>query len=277
MSNQRSCDAQLRKRLYLKSVVERVAMAKDEGTAIDVLVALSRDAHEPVRARVADNCTTPPGVLDTLSSDRSPNVRTSVARNPSTPVETLQRMAAEESMLVVKWSITFNPAADEDTLRTLADGGDQSILLSVCGHRNTPSDILRKFAEHYTDNVKEKVAGNRSAPTDVLDKLANIGYGTEAIGVSIREAVAANTSCLPETLRRLAKDAGIVVLINASANPSTDGAALRELMHSAYVGVRRNIARREDAPEDVLNHLATDADPSVRRAVFTNISYQHAQ
>jgi hypothetical protein len=185
-----------------------------------------------IRAGVARDRNTPPELLEELASDDIAEVRFSVAANPSAPLDLIFRM---------------------NLLKSSAAEGDEYGFgrASLAKNPDTPVEILELFSKDKDYRVRCGVAENPSTPIEILKELANEKTVNEDNLYSqlVLDGVAKNPS-IPTSLRKEI----IEVLINDDLSP----------------WIRRDVARNELAPADVLRSLAKDKWADVRRVVAGN-------
>lgn len=99
---------------------ERVEMAEDPSTPIDVLDPLSYGSVWWVRFQVAKNPSTPTDVLVHLSHDPDWSVRYCIVDNPLTPFETVIRLTSDEHEDVKKQA--YKSIEERGLIALLNDG-----------------------------------------------------------------------------------------------------------------------------------------------------------
>ena len=75
---------------------ERIDLAQNPNTPLEILTLLARDENWGVRCRVALNPNTPPEILTILARDENKWVRCGVERNPNATREVVQTVRAYE-------------------------------------------------------------------------------------------------------------------------------------------------------------------------------------
>lgn len=98
---------------YAADVGARLALARNPGTAPEVLARLADDIERLVRLWVAKNRNTPPEVLAKLAGELDREMRWVVAENPNTPKETLAILAADPDKYV-RTAAAYNPNRRRD-------------------------------------------------------------------------------------------------------------------------------------------------------------------
>jgi hypothetical protein len=107
----------------------RWAVAKNPHTPQEVLVKLSKDEVNLVRALVATNHSTPPEILQRLFNDEK-IVRDGLSANPSTPKKILKLFVHDEDRLV-RIRLAQNSATDKETLQLLLKDSDRDVSLAA--------------------------------------------------------------------------------------------------------------------------------------------------
>lgn len=79
---------------------EKIELARNPNTSIEVLEQLSKDEYFRVRIEVAINNNTPSNVLVELSNDKDYRVRIEVAINTNTPIEVLEFLTNDKDYRV---------------------------------------------------------------------------------------------------------------------------------------------------------------------------------
>ena len=83
---------------------DKIKLADNKRTSIEILTILSTDKSWTVRCNVVDNLNTPIEALKKLSKDNSWYVRSRVARNPSTPIDILKKLSTDEDVSVREYA-----------------------------------------------------------------------------------------------------------------------------------------------------------------------------
>ena len=212
-----------------------------------------------------------------------------IAANPSSPPDAVELAAQKLSQLGVTQHGEFRldsiqaPAGFCSALVRASQGsGGSSIAAIVARSLRTPTQDLTFLAESRFPSVRAGVSENSHTPVTTLMKLA------EDQQVVVRAAAAGHPRLPAETLARLATDEHFTVRARVAGNSSTAPSDLASLALDVELGVRvaadgnRNIASsarlagRLAAATDIgsdpprLTILATDPEPSVRRAVSAN-------
>jgi hypothetical protein len=124
-------------------VGEKLDLAKNPNTSIDVLEVLSRDKTWTIRRRAALNPNTPVDVLKDLATDKEERVREEVAWNHNTPSEVLEILSTDEEWHV-RWGVTKNPNSTDQILVSVFDTErsmkypDKDVLEAIIANANCP-------------------------------------------------------------------------------------------------------------------------------------------
>jgi len=79
------------------TVDEKIAQAMNPDTSVEILIELSKDENEEVRAWTAEHVNCPIDILEKLSKDSYEVVRCAVTRNENTPIEVLSELESDEN------------------------------------------------------------------------------------------------------------------------------------------------------------------------------------
>ena len=93
------------------------------------------------KMKLASNPSTPVDVLRALAQDEDWVVRSDVAENPSTPIEVLRALAKDESVYVRRW-VAEHPNTPEDVLHYLAKDVEYEVREQVAQNPKSSSKIL---------------------------------------------------------------------------------------------------------------------------------------
>ena len=189
--------------------VRLISLMGSKNVPIDILMALSKDKDEHVRARVAEDKNTPQSILLALANDKHGRVRQAVAWNLSVSPETIQILAEDTESYV-----------RSDTARIL----------------NASSEILSILSEDDDVNVREGVSWNKNTKIEVLSILAKDEQ------VCVRQGVAQNRNASPETLQILAGDQNEFVRLDVACNTSSTLSILQTLAEDPDSDVRKGVA-----------------------------------
>jgi len=259
--------------------------------SLDVLIAAASHKSASVRARCAQNPSTPPHVFEKLAADpvalvrhevarRAPlhvlekladdpeaSVRVHVAQNPSTPPHVFEKLAADPVALVRREVARRAPL---HVLEKLADDPDASVRHQVILREfEMPTPDFEKLADDPDALVRHQVARSR-APMHVLEKLADDPVAF------VRVAVLYNNLTPLHVQEKLAFDsdkkvrsvAGIQAARSRKARPEI----LEQLSSSYLLMVRRAVARNPKTPLSALRTLSQDKDDKTRKAAMATLA-----
>lgn len=230
------------------------AAAKSPQTNPTKLARLARSSNPVIVELVAANPSTPQGSLDSLAKSGSSKSVLAVARNRSTSSATLKELSANRDQ-AVRSAVASNTQTSADVLEELARARNVSdqIKLSIAMNPATPGRLLSDLVSSRAspDHVKMAVAGNPSTPPQTLDRLLDTSRTTSAMNRILAENPATSTQTRA-FLFGVGKFRETVV--RTSPQETT----------AARIAITR---REQSAGRPVLNLLALDLDPSVRRAV----------
>jgi hypothetical protein len=264
------------------------AVASNNAAPPDVLATLARDVFADVRQRVAENRATPAELLAQMArTDRKPQVLSSVAGNRMTPPEVLAQLAKCD-VEYVRRAVAHNEAAPAEMLSFLSDDTEVSVLRGVAGNTSTPAEVLARLASHGDERVREKVTHSQAAlieifarsaedndPTVLVPEASTVGTTANmrarlaAASVYAREQIARSETTPPKVLALLAEDSDPSVRSGVAGNGATPSYVL-EVLAIICPDARRELARRETTPPDMLERFARDGDEFVRMSVAGN-------
>lgn len=240
------------------------------------------EAPHPIHLQAAD-VSTEPGVLGMLARHRDGRVRRLVASNPSTPADRLLWLLGDfpgevmsnpammlgllaNPALIVQapMKLLFRWASDRTTaiwlFELLARDGEDYTRRTLASNPALPAELLGLLSGDRVAWVREAAAANPSLPRAVLERLAT------AADPSMRASVARNPSTPPALISALANDADRNVRISTLRHPSLPPEAIDRFASDSMAWVRSQVASRTTSVA-VLEQLANDSDPSVRRLV----------
>lgn len=154
-----------------KEIVGQVAMNLSLRTSVyerekeysETMVELLRDlavneADMGARWAVAKNPHTPEDVLVHLSKDSVNLVRALVATNPKTPATVLEKFFSDEK--IVRDGLSGNPSTPVKILKILADDIDKMVRMRLAENPNAPKEILAQLAQDRDENVAKAANAN---------------------------------------------------------------------------------------------------------------------
>lgn len=263
------------------SVDVRLAAAKashvDRAFA-DAFEILAQDDAAEVRAALITNDKV---FWDILSSE----TRDRVAFDPEPAVrDALVRSFAATQ----KWEARLSEAA----LAQLLDHGDASIWRTLAAHRNTPKPILVRLIGMGDAETLCLIADRYKADPDLLVQLAKSSdpevlsrVAAQASGRKVARTLARNPRVPADDLAMLAaSESDSDTLLSLATNPSLPESALldfalgsssRRVRLAALSGrlkVLEVIAENPSAPRDVIEHLASRNEASIRERLLVNES-----
>lgn len=265
--------------------------------------ALARMAVDPRTTRetldaVAANPNTPPPVLHgiafaTLPIDNEDALYDAAyvaIRNPSLPLEDLVALASDGSV-EIRGGIAENPSCPVEILRALstdlgAADGNPLARSGCAANPSIPSDILSRLLHDDDWRVRRAAAGNPVVSVAVLERFASLEYWKSTPGGFVDTFVLEGVANNPRTPRsvlawlynhrtecelgRAGDLSWSVFLGGMSSNPNASPEILAELATSLDDSIRSSVAANESTPPQVLERLASDPCPLVRRAVYRN-------
>jgi hypothetical protein len=121
---------------------EKVALAADPNTPLEVLEELAKTNEEGVRSSLVSNPNIPEKLLKVLSRDSSWGVRREVAANPKTPINLLKALAIDD-VWGIRRKVAQNPNATEQILVKIwkyekSHKNIEDILIALFSHSNCP-------------------------------------------------------------------------------------------------------------------------------------------
>ncbi len=159
---------------YHKEIVGQVAMNLSLRTSVydrelehsDTMIELLRDlasneADMGARWAVAKNPHTPEDVLVQLSSDDVNLVRALVATNPKTPPTILEKFFSDEK--IVRDGLSGNPSTPAKILKILANDADKMVRMRLAENSSASKDILKELLDDSDENVAKAAQANLEA------------------------------------------------------------------------------------------------------------------
>ncbi|MBF0546857.1 MAG: hypothetical protein HQM08_20625 [Candidatus Riflebacteria bacterium] len=192
----------------------RLDVAKNPRVSAELLVRLSNDSDQDVKAAAANNpkLTSPftnCNELDILANSANWKVRQAVARHPNTPANTLLRLS-NDSDQDVKAAVANNPKltspqTNPGELEMFATSSDWKIRQAVARHVNTSAETLLRLSNDSDQDVKAAVAGNPKL-TSQYTNCNDLDILAGSSNWKVRQTVAMNRSTSRNTLMRLVND-----------------------------------------------------------------------
>mmetsp|Transcript_30627 Transcript_30627/g.67887 ORF Transcript_30627/g.67887 Transcript_30627/m.67887 type:complete len:650 (+) Transcript_30627:236-2185(+) len=214
------------------------SLAWNKNTSKRDLAMLSRNRDLSVREAVGLNLNTDVADLVTLSSDTDDNVRRAVAANPNLPRETMIAMSMGDSGNAnVRAAVARNTSVDKEFA---------SLLVSLCN--DDDMQVLRNLACNPNVSVD-----------DCFD-----------LQQPLHQAILADYSEAPHTLRTLAGMEDDDLLLSVATNKFTPADVLSSLAGSAKTIVRIIVAENTTTPPSLLEQLSSDTNEDVRQRVAEN-------
>ena len=268
----------------------RLAAASNPDCPAGALDGLSTDSVAAVRAAAAAHRSCPPEALDRLASDPDERVLAATAANPNCPSRTLGQICCDGLASVrAQHHAAANPNCSPDALAAAAAGATRGDTAQIAAANPAcPPQTLRQLLD---DNAAPYTAGASvpAAPLTIADTQYRAAIraavaSNPAIGADLVERLAAdpeedvwerlarNPACSPAHLFALARGnprASLPVFYAAARNPSCPPDLLEWLAerdHTAAVWV----ARRSDAPAEMLAQMTRSPHFSLRELAFQN-------
>jgi len=172
-------------------------------------------------------------ILATLGRDLDWGVRASVAENIDTPQETLLTLSTDTDYRVRRY-VALNSSASAGILDGLVDDNEKDVRIHIAQNLNTSTATLASLALDKDLEIRSRVAANFNTSAETLKTLSRVK----------RAEVAMPTLTNPNT----PKDIKIKILIRLSSH------------EEKYV--LDFVSKNHDTPDDVLQILANNAQPS---------------
>ena len=172
-------------------------------------------------------------ILATLGRDLDWGVRASVAENVDTPQENLLTLSTDTDYRVRR-NVALNPSTAADILDGLVDDNEKDVRIHIAQNLNTSTATLASLALDKDLEIRSRVAANFNTSAETLKTLSRVK----------RAEVAMPTLTNPNT----PKDIKIKILIRLSSH------------EEKYV--LDFVSKNHDTPDDVLQILANNAQPS---------------
>ena len=130
---------------------------------------------------------------------------------------------------------------------------------AAASNQNCDKELLTELAQHTAASPRDSRFLRKRSEPDVVSF------------VMVREQVAANPNCDPETLQMLASDPRSFVRAAAASNPSAPEATVDHLAGDPFARVRWTVAKRDDCSHTAAMMLASDKHHYVRRVMADSV------
>lgn len=278
-------------------LASRMKIARDRRTPLNILEQLARDPDESVRQVVVSNPNLPLSIHLELTHDPSDRVRRALVTKfsgRSTPVEILEQLANDKSSWV-RELVAENAETPLEILVQLANDSSPQVKAKVVANRNTPVEILERLGlqerifNKNNPNTPGSVlaaaatrARSNSNPDPLVDLLKYPVKGSQMPAstleelathrnTSVRLQVAEHPNTPPSALEKLASDPVWYIRTNVCQHPNTPTGVLEALLMREdrngedYHRICNSLASRKDPPPSILERLASDRYPQIRR------------
>jgi hypothetical protein len=266
--------------------VQRV-ICERKGKSAQLQRRLAQSQHGNMRYKLASDAELLPEYAAMLAKDKDSFVRREVAQNPVADETLLSALARDPDPFVREKALTQERLSAE-TLEALAEDPRPDVVDAVAAHWNTPGPVLARIAERGLTPARAKsLAARVATPPELLSKfcaqpeLHLILAGNPGIPPAVslalaqskdwqvRSAVAGNAGADAAALELLIDDTVTVVKMKLATHPRFT--RLMELATDPDDSVRESLARRRDAPIEVLEFLARDGVERVRKAAAESL------
>ncbi len=192
----------------------------------EILIALSKEANDIVRARVAENSATPPEVQEELAKDSVKEVKLGIAKNVN---------------------------ATSTALSIASRTGDDDVKLEVAKHFNTSAATFLTLTSA-SDTIKSELLDNEKCPADALDILA----GDSNVFILLKVAIHKSTPerAVVKMVQSHIKDEYVLIELAVRANIPPE--SLTILATSDYASVRKAVMNNDNTPPDVRRGLRSE-------------------
>jgi hypothetical protein len=213
-----------------------------------------------------------PYMLVALSDDCSELVRANVAANPSAPDYVLRISFVDT--IVVQRGLALNTSSPPDLIRMLAEIDDVTVAEGIAGNEGVQSDVLRKLRDKWScEAIDICIASNPIAPQDLLGKLFEISDS-----YSVLVMLAGNPGAPIEVIRKLYRHKDPGISSRVAANPSVPRDIIEEIISSPLIEDKSNFGINPNAtPEMLISVLSCEVKhiyPIVMVAQNRNITIE---
>lgn len=222
----------------------RESLAERTDLPFDLLVQISKDSVDSVRARITWHKNSPASLRSEVKASLDGDSAEEAFRDVATPT-TVEGLSKEEREMLAGSS----EALEEPMQRILSADDNSSVRLRIAMRLDVSREILATLATDSDTNVRVTAAKNPNTPYESLEKLA------EDSMEAVRAAVARNKNAW-EIKEALKTDASAAVRAGVASNPLIDGATLRTLSEDSSAEVLVAVAGNPRTPVDVLARLA---------------------
>lgn len=280
---------------HLNSHGRKIAVATDPKCPSFILEILSRDERWEVRAKVAENLSTPLAILEAFVNEpteeeavlyavaRNPNtslaildllsegsetIRSGVALNTQTPLKTLEKFALNTNdNSRVLWGVALNPNTPATTLIELSRHPNNDVRRAVAINTSTPEENILLLANDAEKSIVRAAARNKSNTLAVLKKFAI------SDDPNVRGGVAANLNTSNEILELLVEDHDFLVRSDVAWNPNTKTKILQILAENEkdFVVIAA-IARNPNISQAIIEILMKNDNRNVLAALAENLN-----
>ena len=249
------------------NIEEARQQARDENTAPEILIELSKSEDSQTRQYVAGNPNTPVGILEKLG-DEFPDEIT------ANPIFDLLFLENPESKFI--WlSLARSSTTSAEKLNQLANHQDRNIRVAVAKNKNITLNILEKFVtkEYQDENILAAIAKNPNTSAYILDKMFenNLRYFPF-------ELVLKNSKTLDITLEKIVIDRSLycsctydLVRQGVAEHPKITPEILDKLKDDQNTNIRKKVAENLNMSLVIMEYLAKDSIASVRQALVKNV------
>lgn len=243
------------------SLEEKIALAFDPETPVDVLVRLAADESHEVRMNTVMNPSLPSEVRAKLAKeDETVGVRIQATKHNNWSLEEFEQLVQTPGVMI-KTAISANVNTPASILKLLVDETNESILQGLAGNPNTPEEWLGKYN---TPKYRRYLAANPKAPVYLLEELASDD------DYMVRHTVAEHKNTPAQTLEQIAEDNDeyYMVVYSAITNPNMLLPNIEKLANSKNITTRALTARSPHATPQLLYKLSKDKEVRVRAEVM---------
>jgi hypothetical protein len=263
----------------------RQAVARNPQTEADIVERLTTDDSVPVRRAVLERPNLPSVSVVRLTEDEDIDVRVLALGHPSCPAAVSSEQQALDGGRAVpravlrsaaagalprRMAVARHPSTTARILAGLARDDYWQVREVVAGNAKTSVVVLTRLAVDSDRDVRRAVAAHPNSPASVLDDLVNDGSDIVRRQALVHPNLAGEGRHVPLSalVRRSLRSTSVATRTAAAASPllPTRDLCQRRQWQSLDWWVRYGVAVNEQAPHDVLEHLADDGHVAVRAA-----------
>lgn len=266
-----------------KEDMVRIAVAKNNKTSSEILSKMVNDKNNTVHRFVAMHKSTPTEVLlkivheERLNEKNEPVAASTALYNKSISIEAVKLGLKSKNEYVRIAALSTILTIDKSQLLTLLADTSSRVRESLARRKDLDAHFYETLATDSSVKVRQQIALNQSTPYKILNELITdedervskyAAQNRTYLNEGKKKDVTWSTALTAEKAEKLYNSPNARTREQVAASANTAEWILNILAKDSIPSVRRSLTFNPSTPKEIINNLAKDTSLIVRRSVL---------